>query len=51
LKEGWPLHNVRKVLQSQVAAGVVDFDISHNAGSAEEDLFLRDDLKDLRLFC
>jgi hypothetical protein len=38
------------VLQRFVAAGVVDFNISHNAASAEVDLFLRDDLKDLRLF-
>jgi hypothetical protein len=36
-------------LQRLVAAGVVDFNISHNAASAVADLFLRDDLKDLRL--
>jgi len=48
------------VLQRLVAAGVVDllirsilffdFNISHNAASAEVDLFLRDDLTDLRPF-
>jgi hypothetical protein len=35
------------------AAGVVDcfdFKISHNGASAEVNLFLRNDLKDLRLF-
>ena len=42
-----------KESQMLFAAGVVDcFDckISHNAASAEVDLFLRNDLKDLRLF-
>ena len=47
------------VLHRLVAAGVVDwlvlssfhdFNISHNAASAEVDLFLRDDLTDLRPF-
>jgi len=47
------------VLHRLVAAGVVDwlvlssfhdFNISHNAASDEVDLFLRDDLKDLKPF-
>jgi hypothetical protein len=39
-----------KVLQMSFAAGVVDFNNSHNAASAEDDPFLRDDLKDLKTF-
>ncbi|HEY5469083.1 MAG TPA: hypothetical protein VIK07_01030 [Bacteroidales bacterium] len=39
-----------KVLQRLVAAGVVDFNISHNTTSAQVYLFLRDELKVSGLF-
>jgi hypothetical protein len=51
LKEGWPQDNYSQEVQNLDAAGVVDwFIISHYIASAEVDLFLRIDLKDLRLF-
>ncbi len=62
LKEGWPDRLIINALQSMIPAGVVDcllnylpsrfldFKMFHNAASAEVDLFLRDDLKDLRPF-
>jgi hypothetical protein len=43
LKEGWPDHFLI-IIQMLIPAGVVD------CASAEVDLFLRDDLKNLRLF-
>ena len=52
-KGGWPEYNVTFSIARHVAAGVVDFldfKMFHNAASAEVDLFLRDDLKDLRPF-
>jgi hypothetical protein len=62
LKEGWPGRMIINVLQRLIPAGVVDFLLnflpsrfldfkkSYNAASAEVELFLRDDLKDLRPF-
>ena len=40
LKEGWPQRNVFKVLKRIVAAGVVDFNIFHNAALVEVGLSL-----------
>jgi hypothetical protein len=62
LKEGWPDHSLI-MIQMLIPAGVVDccllnfralsffdFKMDHNSASAEVDLFLGDDLKNLRLF-
>jgi len=60
LKEGWPDLFII-MIQILIPAGVVDYDIHHadshqaqlqfhNTASAEVDLFLSDDLKNLRLF-
>ena len=61
LKEGWPDHFLI-MIQMLIPAGVVDcllnflalsffdFKMFHNTASAEVDLFLSDDLKNLRLF-
>jgi hypothetical protein len=47
LKEGWPDHSLI-MIQMLIPAGVVD--VFHNSTSAEVDLFLSDNLKNLRLF-
>jgi hypothetical protein len=47
LKEGWPDHSLI-MIQMLIPAGVVD--LFHNSASAEVDLFLSDDLDNLRLF-
>ena len=61
MKEGWPDHFLI-MIQMLIPAGVVDcqlsfhkvflisIDMFHNSASAEVDLFLSDDLKNLRLF-
>ena len=50
LKEGWPDHFLI-MIQTLIPAGVVDcFKMFHNTASAEVELFLSDDLKNLRLF-
>ena len=52
LKEGWPDHSLI-MIQMLIPAGVVDcfdFKMFHNSASAEVDLFLSADLKNLRLF-
>jgi hypothetical protein len=49
LKEGWPDHSLI-MMQKLIPAGVVDFKMFHNSASAEVELFLSDDLKNLRLF-
>jgi hypothetical protein len=62
LKEGWPEYLIINALQRMIPAGVVDyllnflplrfldFKMFHNASSAKVDLFLRDDMNDLRPF-
>jgi hypothetical protein len=49
LKEGWP-DQYLIMIQMHIPAGVVDCVDYHNSASPEVDLFLGDDLKNLRLF-